>query len=84
VSWINDLNVSALTGFGDRSDGGQSQTGRSGLQGTPQSPPLGSAPPWSPDNGLFIAAVVIAVTFGLIGFSTHYHVGPAKGSLAVP
>ncbi len=84
MSWINDLSVGAITGFGDRSDGGQSQTGTSGLQGAAQNPPVGSAPPWSPDSPLFWVGVAIAATFGLIGFSTHYHVGRAKGSLTVP
>lgn len=41
-----------------------------------------SAPPWSHENALFWFAAFGAVTFGLIGASTHLRVGPFKAAVS--
>jgi hypothetical protein len=41
------------------------------------------APMFSPENPLFWAGVVIVLGTGLVAISTHWKVGPAKGSLSL-
>lgn len=41
------------------------------------------AKPFSPDSPYLWIAGLFAVTFGLIGFSTHAHAGPARINVAL-
>jgi hypothetical protein len=41
------------------------------------------AKPWSPENPIFWAGVVLAAAIGLLGFATELRVGPARAGVKV-
>ena len=77
-SWEDLTSPTVVGGWGvDNGSGGLTP-------GITASTPPGSMAPWySPENPLFWLGVVIALGTGLIAVSTHWKVGPAKGSVTV-
>ncbi len=65
------ISPASITGFSagqaDHGSGGVT----SGVSGAVATATGGSAPAWSPDNPLFVVAILLALAAGLITVSTH-------------
>jgi hypothetical protein len=77
-TWEGLTSPYLLGGYG--ADGGSGQLSPGVVASTP---PANMEPWYSPDNPLFWVGLVIAFGTGLIYVSTHWKVGPAKGSITV-
>lgn len=78
-TWVGLTSPELVGGFSNV------DAGSGGLEpGVSASTPPGNMAPWySPENPLFWVGVVILFGTGLIAVSTHWKIGPAKGSESI-
>ena len=78
-TWAGLMSPGGLGGWGS------ADNGSGGLEPglLAATPPGNMAPIYSPDNPVFWVGVLIALGTGLIVISTHWKVGPSKGSVTV-